>query len=266
MIVDSHCHLDHLTPSKDSGSLAAILEKNHDLGVSHMLCISVELSRWPSMMELIEAHDNIYATVGVHPCYRPDDEPTEQLLVDLAQHPKVIGIGETGLDYFKPEVKTDDTGTDKLDWQRERFRRHIRAAKQLGMPIIIHTREAKEDTVKILQEEGAHEVGGIIHCFAEDWETAAACMELGFYISFSGILTFNSAKELRDVAKRMPQDRILLETDSPWLAPVPHRGKENQPAYTRYVAEKMADIRSESLESVAAYSTNNFKRLFNVQF
>lgn len=266
MIVDSHCHLDKLAPYIETGSLEAVVEKARDLGVTHMMCISVDLDNWHAMMAAIEPYEQIYATVGVHPCYRPEQEPTADMLAELAQHPKVIGIGETGLDYFKPEIKAGDSGEDQLDWQRERFRAHIRAAKQSGQPLIIHTREAREDTVRILREEDADQVGGIIHCFAEDWAMAKACIELGFYISFSGIVTFNSAKQLQAVAQKMPQERILIETDSPWLAPVPHRGKENQPAYTRYVAEKLAELRGETMEEVAQYTTNNFKQLFKVDF
>ncbi|MGL4603219.1 MAG: TatD family hydrolase, partial [Iodobacter sp.] len=203
---------------------------------------------------LADAHANIFASVGVHPDYEDTVEPSVEQLVELAKHPKVVAIGETGLDYFRLQ--------GDLEWQRERFRVHIRAAKQAGLPLIIHTRSSAADTIRILQEEGADEVGGVLHCFTETWEMAQAAMELGFYISFSGIVTFKKAVELQDVARRVPLNRMLIETDSPYLAPVPFRGKQNQPAWVRHVAESIADLRGVSVNQIADASSANFFKLF----
>jgi TatD DNase family protein len=210
---------------------------------------------YPAMLRIAEAHPQVVASVGLHPNERGGHDPGIEELVDLARHQKIVAIGETGLDYFRSE--------GDLDWQRDRFRRHIVAAKQAGKPLIIHSRDAKEDTLKILAEENAGEAGGVMHCFTGDWDMAQRAMDLNFYISFSGIVTFRNARELREVAVRMPEERMLVETDCPYLAPVPHRGKPNQPAYVRHVAECIADLRDEPYEQIAAVTTRNFESLFS---
>jgi TatD DNase family protein len=219
-----------------------------------MLCVSIDLEEFPTMLSIVQQRDFVSASVGVHPNSTDCKEPSTDELLELADDPNIVAIGETGLDYFRSE--------GDLDWQRDRFRRHIAAAKQCGKPLIIHNRESTPDCLKMLAEEKADEVGGVMHCFVEDWETAKRAMDLNFYISFSGIVTFKSAKELMEVAKQMPKDRILIETDSPYLAPVPYRGKPNHPALVRYVAEHIANLRDESVEEVAQYTTDNFFTLF----
>lgn len=226
----------------------------HDHQVGHALCISVNLREYPQVLAVAEAYDNFYATVGVHPDYEDEPPLSVEHLVELAKNPKVVGIGETGLDYFRL--------TGDLEWQRERFRAHIRAAIQAGKPLIIHTRSAAEDTLRIMREEGADQVGGVMHCFTESLDVATAAITMNFYISFSGIVTFKNALSLKEVAKQIPLDRILVETDSPYLAPVPYRGKTNQPAYVKYVAEEVARLRGISYETLAAATTENFFRLF----
>jgi TatD DNase family protein len=253
MLVDSHCHLNF--PGL-ADKLDELLEAMADNGVSHALCVSVNLPDFPQVRSLAERHANIYASVGVHPDYQDTEEPSVEQLVALADHPKVIAIGETGLDYFR--LKGD------LEWQRTRFRNHIRAAKACGKPLIIHTREAAADTLRIMAEEGASEVGGVMHCFTESWEVAEQAIAMGFYISFSGIVTFKTAQALKDVAQRVPLERMLIETDSPYLAPVPHRGKTNQPAFVKHVAEEIAQLRGLTLEEIASATTRNFFRLFRL--
>lgn len=252
MLVDSHCHLDRLRLEDES--LSDVVAEATELGIEHMLCVSIGLEGFQSMMELIEPFDQISASVGVHPDDIDVEEPDEEKLVQLAKHKKIVAIGETGLDYFRVEGEPN--------WQRERFRCHIRAANQIQKPLIVHTRQAKEDTLSILKEENASNARGVLHCFTEDWEMAKAAMDMGFYISFSGIVTFKNAVDLKQVAKKMPADRILIETDSPYLAPVPKRGKSNRPAYVRYVAEYMAELRGESLEALAQTTTRNYYDLF----
>jgi TatD DNase family protein len=215
----------------------------------------VNLPDWPGLLKLVEQHDELYASVGVHPDYEDTIEPTVEDLIERSNHPKVIAIGETGLDYFRL--------TGDLSWQRERFRRHIRAARHTQLPLIIHTRSSSQDTLDIMKEEGAQEARGVMHCFTESWEVAQASMDLGFYISFSGIVTFKKATELQEVARRMPLDRILIETDSPYLAPVPHRGKLNDPSKVVHVAEMIATLRSTTTQEIEEASTNNFFNLFN---
>jgi TatD DNase family protein len=226
----------------------------HENKVSHALCVSVNLEDFPRVLLLAENYPNLYASVGVHPDYENLAEPQAMELVSLAQHPRIIAIGETGLDYFR--LKGD------LEWQRERFRQHIRAARQCGKPLIIHTREAASDTLRIMAEEGADQVGGVMHCFTESWEVAQQAMEMNFYISFSGIVTFKNAIALKETAKRVQLERMLVETDSPYLAPVPYRGKTNQPAYVRHVAEEIATLRGITLNEVAEMTTHNFFDLF----
>ena len=225
-----------------------------DNGVGHALCISVTLPDFPQVLALAENNENFFASVGVHPDYEDIDEPTVDELIKLANHPKVIAIGETGLDYFRL--------TGDLEWQRTRFRNHIRAAIACGKPLIIHTRNAAEDTLRIMREENAQLVGGVMHCFTESLDVAMQAIALGFYISFSGIVTFKNAASIKEVAKAVPLDRILVETDSPYLAPIPYRGKINQPSYVKYVAEEIARLREITLEEVTAASTENFFRLF----
>ena len=256
MLVDSHCHLDRLDLSQVDGKLTGLLTAAAELDVAHFLCVSINLEDYPAMLAIAEQHDRISVSVGLHPNEQDGHDPGIDELVDYAKHPKVIAIGETGLDYFRSE--------GDLEWQRDRFRRHIAAAKQTGKPLIIHSRDAKEDTLKILEEESAGEVGGVMHCFTGDWDMAQRAMDLNFYISFSGIVTFKNARELQEIATRMPAERYLVETDSPYLAPVPHRGKPNQPAFVRHVAEFIAELRGESYEQVAAVTTENFRTLFKV--
>lgn len=222
--------------------------------VSHALCISVNLREFPQVLAVAEAYDNFYATVGVHPDYENEPPLSVEQLTALADNPKVIGIGETGLDYFRL--------SGDLEWQRERFRTHIRAAIEIDKPLIIHTRAAAKDTLRVMREERAENVGGVMHCFTESLEVAHNAIDMGFYISFSGIVTFKNAAALKEVAQQIPIDRILVETDSPYLAPVPYRGKTNQPAYVRYVAEEIARLRGISVESLAEATTDNFFRLF----
>ncbi len=251
MLVDSHCHLNFPELRQNLPALRAAMQEER---VGHALCISVTLPDFPEVLAVAEAHDNFYASVGVHPDY--EDEPlfTEDQLVNLAAHPKVVAIGETGLDYFRL--------TGDLEWQRERFRLHIRAAIRAQKPLVIHTRNAAEDTLRIMRQEGVDQVGGVMHCFTESLEVAQAAIALGFYISFSGIVTFKNAVALKEVAKAVPLDRVLVETDSPYLAPVPFRGKLNQPAYVRYVAEEIANLRGISYQEVEQATTENFFRLF----
>ncbi len=222
--------------------------------VGHALCVSVTLDKFPEVLALAEQFDNFYASVGVHPDYEDIEEPSIDGLVSLAAHPKVVAIGETGLDYFRL--------TGDLEWQRKRFRTHIRAAILAKKPLIIHTRNAAEDTLRIMQEEGAVQIGGVMHCFTESLEVAQAAISMGFYISFSGIVTFKNATQLKEVAQKIPLDKMLVETDSPYLAPVPFRGKTNQPAYVKYVAQEIANLRGISLDAVMGATTANFFNLF----
>jgi TatD DNase family protein len=222
--------------------------------VSHALCVSVELATFTEVLELAVQHDNLFASVGVHPDYELEVEPTQAELVRLAQHPKVVAIGETGLDYYRL--------TGDLGWQRERFRTHIRAAIESGKPLIIHTRSAAADTLRIMDEEDAGKIGGVMHCFTENLEVAQAAIALGFHISFSGILTFKNATLIKEVAKSIPLDKILIETDSPYLAPTPYRGKTNQPAYVKHVAEEIAKLRNITLDEVGEVTSRNFRQLF----
>ncbi|SHH86821.1 TatD family hydrolase [Pollutimonas bauzanensis] len=252
MYVDSHCHLDFPELAKNLPDILSRMAQNR---VSHALVVSVNLPNWPGLMELVAPQPHLYASVGVHPDYEDTPEPTVQELVDLAQSPKVVAIGETGLDYFRL--------SEPLEWQRERFRTHIRASRASGLPLIIHTRSASADTLRIMKEEGADQYGGVMHCFTESWEVAQAAMELNFYISLSGIVTFKKAEDLHELARKLPLDRLLIETDSPYLAPVPYRGKVNDPSKVMHVAEKIADLRGIPVAEVAECSTNNFFNLFS---
>jgi len=251
MFVDSHCHLNFPELAQN---IHAIRQLMQDECVGHALCVSVTLDKFPEVLGLAEQYANFYASVGVHPDYEEIEEPTVEALVKLANHPKVVAIGETGLDYFRLQ--------GDLAWQRERFRTHIRAAIIAGKPLIIHTRNAADDTLRIMREEGVERVGGVLHCFTESLAMALSAIEMGFYISFSGIVTFKNALEIKEVAKQIPLDRLLIETDSPYLAPVPFRGKINQPAYVKHVAQEVANLRGISLNQVAEATTANFFRLF----
>ena len=237
-----------------------ILGKMAENEVSHALCVSVDLPHFPSVLELAERHPNIYASVGVHPDYEDTPEPTVDDLIRLADNPRIVAIGETGLDYYRLE--------GDLEWQRERFRTHIRASRATGKPLIIHTRAASEDTIRIMREEGAGTdaggAAGVMHCFTESLEVAKAAMEMGFYISFSGIVTFKSAKDLQAVEREVPLEQMLIETDSPYLAPVPHRGKVNEPALVRHVAEYLATLKGVPVEQIAQKTTDNFFNLFKI--
>jgi len=255
MLVDSHCHIDLMDYEKLGGTPELAVNTAQENDVGHMLCVSVNLEQYPGMLSTIDSMPNVFASVGVHPNENEGLDPSVDELLALAENEKVVAIGETGLDYFRSE--------GDLEWQRDRFRRHIAAAKQCRKPLIIHSREAREDTIKVLAEENAEDIGGVMHCFAEDWKMAKKALDLNFYISFSGIVTFKSATTLQDVAKRVPLDRMLVETDSPWLAPVPHRGKTNQPAYVKFVAEYIAELRGDSYETISAATTENFFNLFN---
>jgi TatD DNase family protein len=257
MYIDSHCHINF---PELVARLPDILGKMAENQVSHALCVSVNLPEFPQVLALAEQYPHIYASVGVHPDYEDTPEPSVEQLVALADHPRIVAIGETGLDYFRLQ--------GDLEWQRERFRTHIRASRITGKPLIIHTRSASEDTLRIMREEGvspdAGGAAGVMHCFTESQEVADAAIALGFYISLSGIVTFKSAKALQEVARTIPLERMLIETDSPYLAPVPHRGKTNEPGLVRHVAEFIADLRGISVEEVARHTSDNFFRLFKM--
>lgn len=251
MLVDSHCHLDFPELSGQLDAVFALMRAN---GVDHALSVSVTLEDFPRIRTLAETYPHIFASVGVHPDHADSPVVTPRELVTLADHPKVVAIGETGLDYYR--LKGD------LEWQRDRFRAHIRAARECAKPLIIHTRAAAEDTLRLMREERAAEAGGVMHCFTESWQVAQAALDMGFYISISGIVTFKNAKELKEVAQRVPLDRLLVETDSPFLAPVPHRGKTNQPGFVRHVAEEISRLREISMDEVCSSTSANFGRLF----
>ncbi len=251
MLVDSHCHID--LPEL-AGNLPQVLGLMQDNDVGCAVCIGVTLEDFPRIQALVESSRTIFASVGVHPETTDVREPSIADLVALAQHPKVIAIGETGLDYYWHK--------DAPEWQRERFRVHIRAAIEAGKPLVVHNRDATADTLRVMAEEGAGQVGGILHCFTESWEVAEAALDLGFHISLSGIVTFKNALVVKEVARRIPLDHLLIETDAPYLAPVPYRGKLNQPGYVRYVAEEIAKLRGIPCEEVASATTENFFRLF----
>ena len=255
MYVDSHCHLNFPELRQRIPELQAAMKAAR---VDQAMLISTTLEEVAQVQALAEDQDGWWCTVGVHPDTEGAQEPDVDGLVNLARHPKVLGIGETGLDYYR----LGDRTVQDMEWQRERFRVHIRAALRTDKPLVVHTRNASEDTLRILQEEGAQGCGGVFHCFTETAEVARRALDLGFYISFSGILTFRNAQDLRDVAAWVPLDRLLIETDSPYLAPVPHRGKVNQPAYVPHVAAQLAELRGLPVEAVAEVTTQNFMQLF----
>lgn len=253
-LVDSHCHLDRLDLDPWDNQLEGALDYARQQGVGHMLCVSISLEAFPAILDIATAHESIVVSVGVHPNEQNCHEPTAAELVELAKHSRVVAIGETGLDYFRSE--------GDLEWQHQRLREHISAARQSNKPLIIHNRESTQDTMRILKEAGADEVGGVMHCFVEDWKTAKQAMDLNFSISFSGIVTFKSAERLKEVAKKVPLEKMLVETDSPYLAPVPFRGKSNQPAYVRHVAECIATLRGQRYQEIVEATTRNFFDLF----
>ena len=258
MFIDSHCHLDF---PEFQARLPEVLGNMHSAKVSHALCVSVDLPDFPNVLKLAQDHPNLYASVGVHPDYEDTPEPTLEFLVDTAlKHSKIVAIGETGLDYYR----MGDRSYESMEWQRERFRTHIRASLATKKPLIIHTRSASDDTIKILKEEGAQQIGGVMHCFTESYEVAKAAMEMGFFISFSGIVTFKSAKDLQETCKQVPLERMLIETDSPYLAPIPYRGKTNEPAWVSKVGEFIADLKGVSVEVLAKQTSNNFYECFQI--
>jgi TatD DNase family protein len=254
VLVDSHCHLDCIDLSEFDNSFDQLVKQSVDSGIEHMLCVSINLDKYPAMLEKVRPYENISVSAGMHPMADQSDTFTVEYLTELASDDKVVAIGETGLDYY---YHKDDPA-----WQQERFRAHIRVANELDKPVIIHTRDAGDDTLDILRQEDAERCGGVIHCFTETQEFADRAMDLGFMISISGIVTFRNADALRDIASRIPDEHLLIETDSPYLAPVPHRGKQNQPLFVRHVAETLAEIRATSVEHIAEVSRANFYRLF----
>lgn len=252
MLVDSHCHLDRLDKSKEE--LLPVIEKARGLGISHFLCVCVSVNDFPSMMDMIDGLDNVFATCGVHPLHQ-DEACSKEELHKYASDECVVAVGETGLDYFySPESK---------DVQIKSFIDHIQVANELNKPLVIHTRDAREDTINLLKQHRGDQCGGVLHCFTENWEMAKAAMDMGYYISISGIVTFKSASELREVVKKVPLERLLVETDSPWLAPVPHRGKQNEPAFVKDVAQFIADLKEIPMQQLAEQTTQNFFDLFS---
>ena len=256
MLVDSHCHLDCIDLSDFDDSFDKLIRQTREAGVEHMLCVSIILKKYSGMLEKVRDYPNVSVSAGLHPMADENDEFSVEALTELAKDKKVVAIGETGLDYYYHK--------DNPRWQQDRFRAHIQVANEVNKPLIIHTRDAGDDTLSIMRSENAASCGGVIHCFTETQNFANRALELGFMISISGIVTFRNADALREIAKTIPDDRLLIETDSPYLAPVPHRGKQNQPAFVRHVAETLAEIRGTSVESIAEISRDNFYRLFNV--
>lgn len=256
MFVDSHCHINFET---FTAQMPALLDRMQQRAVTHALCVSVDLETFPQVLDVATAHANVFASVGVHPDHEDVEEPDVDRLLALSAHPKIVAIGETGLDYFRLEDRT----VADMEWQRQRFRTHIRAARATGKPLIVHTRASADDTLRLMREERADEIGGVLHCFTETWEVAQAALDMNFYISLSGIVTFKNAVALQDVARRVPADRLLIETDSPYLAPVPYRGKTNEPSYVADVGHFVAQLRDQTPEALGAMTTENFFRLFS---
>lgn len=258
MFIDSHCHLDF---PEFQARLPQVLTNMSAAKVTHALCVSVDLPDFPNVLKLAQSHANLYASVGVHPDYEDTEEPTFDFLVDTARkHSKIIAIGETGLDYYR----MGDRSYESMEWQRGRFRTHIRAAIEAKKPLIIHTRSASKDTINILKEEGADRIGGVMHCFTESLDVANKAMDMGFYISFSGIVTFKSAKDLQETCKKVPLDRLLIETDSPYLAPIPYRGKTNEPAWVAQVGEFIASLKNVSINEISEHTSRNFYQCFHI--
>lgn len=255
MFVDSHCHLDRLKLEKYENGLDGAIQAAHDAGVSEMLCVAIDLENIDQVLAAADNYESVYASVGVHPGTDVGEEPSVERLLSLAEHPKVIAIGETGLDYYYSE--------DRKDEQQKRFAVHLQASKACKKPVIVHTRDAREDTLSIIKQEGDINIGGVLHCFTENWDMAKRAIDLNYFISFSGIVTFKNAEELRSVVKNVPLDRILIETDSPYLAPIPYRGKPNEPKYVPEVARCIADLKGVSIEEIAEITTRNYQILFN---
>ena len=256
-LVDSHCHLNMLDLSEFDNNIQNIINAAHESGVEHMLCVCVEPSDLPALYKLAEVYANVSISVGIHPNTELNNELSATDLEELARHPSCIAIGETGLDYYRTEKEV------ARDLQRSRFRAHIRAAIASSKPLIIHTRQAAEDTLLLMKDENAEMIGGVMHCFSEDWDVARRALDLNFYISFSGIITFRNALALQEVAKKVPLEKMLIETDAPYLAPMPYRGKPNEPAYVYYVAEKLAQLKEMPFDEIAQQTTDNFFRLFH---
>ena len=256
MITDSHCHLDRLDLRPYDGDLSAAIAAARERGVDRMLCIGVDLNNSPTVVNIAEQYDNIYASVGVHPCDISDELASVETLCELAQPKKVIAIGETGLDYYYSDEKKAE--------QQQSFAQHLEAAKITRKPVIVHTRNARQDTLDIIQRHSDPEVAGVLHCFTESWEMAKAALDMNFYISFSGIITFKNAADLRDVLQKVPLDRMLVETDSPYLAPIPYRGKKNEPKYVVEVGQCAAELKGISYEQLVAQTNQNFDSLFNL--
>ena len=255
MFVDSHCHINF---EGLADRLPEVLENMRAHQVTHALCVSVDLETLPAVLDIASAHENVFASVGVHPDHEEAREPSVSELVELAKHPKVVAIGETGLDYYRLEGRS----IADMEWQRERFRTHIRAARATMKPLIVHTRASADDTLRIMAEEGAEVPGGVMHCFTDAWPIAERALAQNFHISLSGIVTFKSAADVQEVARRVPLERLLIETDSPYLAPVPYRGKPNEPAYVSHVGAFIAQLREMPREALAEATTRNFFRLF----
>lgn len=253
MLTDSHCHLDYLDAE---GNLESALAAAKEANINYILSVGTNLTNFPKVLTIAQKHDGIFATVGLHPSETVAEEPTEKEIINLANNPLVVGIGETGLDYFHKLVAKET--------QTKRLQNHINAAKEINKPLIIHTRDSAADILEILKRERADQVGGVMHCFTETWEVAQAAFDLNFYISFSGIITFPKAQQIKEVAKKAPLDRILIETDAPYLAPVPFRGKQNQPAYVQYVAQAIAELKQIFFEDIAKTTTTNFLKLFKI--
>jgi len=256
VLVDSHCHLDCIDLADFDNNFDDLIQRTHEAGVEHMLCVSINLKQYPEMLDKVRDYPHISVSAGMHPMADESDEFSIDYLTELASDEKVVAIGETGLDYYYHK--------DNPQWQQQRFRAHVQVANQLNKPVIIHTRDAGDDTLQILRDENAEHCGGVIHCFTENQHFADKALELGFMISISGIVTFRNADALRAIAKTIPDDRLLIETDSPYLAPVPHRGKQNQPAFVQQVAETLAEVRGTSVEHIAEITRNNFYSLFNI--
>ena len=254
MLIDSHCHLDRVDLKPYSGEFNRLMDETLAAGVGHMLCVSIDLEHYPKMRDLVAPYPQVSVSVGVHPNERHGRDPTPDELVELAHDTRNLAIGETGLDYYRTK---EDQGR-----QHHRFRNHIAAARACGKPLIVHTRDAREDTLRILKEEGARDAGGVLHCFTENWEMARRALDLGFYISFSGIVTFSNAGNLREVAAKVPLDRLLIETDCPYLTPVPYRGKPNEPKFVAAVAACLARLRGMPVEELSAVTSDNFLHLF----
>lgn len=254
MFIDSHCHLDRLKLTPYNDQLNGAIEAAHDAGVDTMLCVAIDLEHIEQVLSIAANYPSIYASVGVHPTSDDGEEPTIEKLISLSQREKVIAIGETGLDYFY--------GKEQSKVQQERFITHLVASKEVKKPVIVHTRDAKEDTLTLIDKHSDRDVAGVLHCFTEDWDMAQRAMDMNFYISLSGIVTFKNAVELQDVARNMPLERLLIETDSPYLAPVPFRGKPNEPRHVVEVAKFVAELKGVSVEELARITSENFRRLF----